>query len=472
MTKPALKLALATALSMGAMALSQARAAPADGEAEFRALFKEMVETDSTFATGSCTDVTEKLAARMEAAGFPAQNIHLFVPEGHPKAGALVTVHPGRDADRKAILLLGHIDVVNADRADWTRDPFTMFEEDGYFYGRGTADMKAQSAIWADSMIRFSQENYQPLRTVKMALTCGEEGLYLNGARWLTENQRDLIDAEFALNEGGAGELDAAGQPIAQTLQAAQKVVMTFEVEATNPGGHSSVPRPDNAIYSLARALDRLSAHDFPVHLIEANRGYFTRMADVVGGETGAAMAAIVADPGDAAANEILNRSPMYHSMLRTTCVATMLSAGHAANALPQRATATVNCRVIPGVTTDEVLATLRQVVDDPEVSVTALREYRPANPAPVTPEILGPAEAVSAAIWPGVPVVPHMATGATDAVSLNAAGIPTYGISGLFRDPDGNGVHGLNERIRVKSVMDGRVFLYQLVKAYADRAD
>lgn len=474
MGKTALTFVVTTALSLGTvMAPQAATAAPADGEGAFRALYKEMVETDSSFDTGSCTAVTEKLAARMKAAGFPAENLHLFVPPEQPKAGAIVAIYPGRDPNAKAVLLLGHIDVVNAKRADWTRDPFIMVEENGYFYGRGTSDMKAQSAIWADTLIRFNQEKYKPLHTVKMALTCGEEGGgFVNGAKWLMDNQRQLVDAEFALNEGGAGELDAAGKPIAQTLQAAQKVVMTYTLEATNPGGHSSVPRPDNAIYSLARALDRLSQFDFPVHFFDANKGYFTRMAKVVGGETGAAMTAIVANPNDAAANATLNKSPMYHSMLRTTCVATLLSGGHAGNALPQRATATINCRVIPGETTEEVLAVLTRVVADPEVKVTAMRGYRPSNPAPVTPKILGTAEKISAKIWPGVPVVPHMATGATDAVSLNAAGIPTYGISGLFRDPDGNGVHGLNERLRVKSVMDGRVFLYQLVKAYADQKD
>lgn len=459
------------AIGSGAF-VSGAHAATAPDAASFRALLKELVETDSSFDTGNCTAVTEKVAARMRAAGFPEQNLHLFVPEGHPKAGALVAVYPGRDPALKAVLMLGHIDVVNARRADWTRDPYAFIEEDGYYYGRGVADMKAQDAIWIDTLLRFQAEKYRPLRTVKMALTCGEEGLYLNGARWLVDNHRDLVDAGIALNEGGYGELDEKGNRIDQTFQAAQKVVMQFTMEATNPGGHSSLPRPDNAIYSLARALDRLSRYDFPVQFIDANRGYFTRMAKVVGGAEGAAMTTIVAKPDDPAANALLNRSPSYHSMLRTTCVATLLSAGHAANALPQRATATVNCRVIPGVTTDEVLATLTRVVDDPEVKVTATRGYRPANPAPVTDKVLGPAIRMSEKVWPGVPVVPHMATGATDAVTLNAAGIPTYGVSGLFRDPDGNGVHGLNERIRVRSVNEGRTFLYGLVKAYADQKE
>jgi acetylornithine deacetylase/succinyl-diaminopimelate desuccinylase-like protein len=449
-----------------------AQAAAKPDDASFRSLLKEMVETDSSFDTGSCTAVTEKIASRMKAEGFPGQNLHLLVPEGNPRAGALVAVYPGRDPKLKAVLMLGHIDVVNARRADWTRDPFAFIEEGGYYYGRGVADMKAQDAIWVDNLLRFQAEKYKPLRTVKMALTCGEEGLYLNGAKWLVDNQKGLIDAGIALNEGGYGELDDKGSRVDQTFQAAQKVVMQFILETTNPGGHSSLPRPDNAIYSLARALDRLSQYDFPVQFIDANRGYFTKMAKVVGGTEGAAMTAIVADPQDKIAGDLLNKSPSYHSMLRTTCVATMLSAGHAANALPQRATATINCRVIPGVPTEDVLATLVKVIDDPEVKVTATRGYKPAAPAPVTDKQLSPAMKVSAQVWPGVPVVPHMATGATDAVTLNAAGIPTYGVSGLFRDPDGNGVHGLNERIRVRSVMEGRKFLYGLVKAYADQRD
>ncbi len=474
MRRSMLNKALLTASAIAcAIAAPAALAAAPPDEASFRALLKDMVETDSSVDTGSCTTVTEKIAARMKAAGFPEQNLHLFVPDGHPKAGALVAIYPGRDPRLKAVLMLGHVDVVNARRTDWTRDPFAFIEEDGYYYGRGVADMKAQDAIWINNLLRFQAEKYKPLRTVKMALTCGEEGGgFLNGAKWLVDNHKDLIDAGIALNEGGYGELDDKGNRVDQTFQAAQKVVMQFTLETTNPGGHSSVPRPDNAIYSLSRALDRLSRYDFPVQFIDANRGYFAKMAKVVGGAEGAAMTAIVADPQDKAASDLLNRSPSYHSMLRTTCVATMLSAGHAANALPQRATATINCRVIPGVPTEAVQAALVKVVDDPEVRVTAGRGYKPTAPAPITARLLAPAIKVSGQIWPGVPVVPHMATGATDAVTLNAAGIPTYGVSGLFRDPDGNGVHGLNERIRVRSVMEGRAFLYGLVKAYADQKD
>ena len=450
-----------------------AHAAPDPGEAQFRAIFQEMVETDTSVESGSCTALTEKVAARMKAAGYPAANLHLFVPEEDPKAGALVAVYPGRDPKLKAVLLLGHIDVVNARRADWTRDPYTLIEEDGYFYARGTADMKAQDAIYVDSLLRYNAANYRPLRTIKMALTCGEEGGFLNGARWLVDKQRDLIDAGFALNEGGYGETDAQGNRTNQNIQAAQKVVMGFTFATTNPGGHSSVPRPDNAIYSLARALDKLGRYDFPVQFIEANRGYFTKMAGIVGGENGAAMKTIVAHPNDERANAVLNKSAIWHSMLRTTCVATTMTAGHAANALPQSASAVVNCRVIPGVTPAEILATLVKVVDDPEVTVTPGRtSYTPSAPAPLTPRIMGPLQAMSQTVWPGVPVVPNMATGATDAVTMNAAGIPTYGVTGLFRDPDGNGAHGLNERIRIRSVMEGRTFLYGLVKAYADQKE
>ena len=466
--------AVAAAGAVAALASTvPAHAAPDPGEAQYRAIFKEMVETDTSVESGSCTVLTDKIAARMKAAGYPEANLHLFVPEGNPKAGALVAVYPGRDPTLKAVLLLGHIDVVNARRADWTRDPYTLIEEGGYFYARGTADMKAQDAIYVDSQLRYHAAKYKPLRTIKMALTCGEEGGFLNGARWLVDNQRDLIDAAFALNEGGYGETDAQGNRTNQNIQAAQKVVMGFTFATTNPGGHSSVPRPDNAIYSLARALDKLGRHEFPVQFIEANRGYFAKMAKIVGGEDGAAMATIVDHPDDVHANAILNRSPNWHSMLRTTCVATMMTAGHAANALPQSASATVNCRVIPGVPPAEILATLVRIVDDPAVTITPGRSgYTSSPPAPLTPRIMAPLQAMSQKIWPGVPVVPNMATGATDAVTLNAAGIPTYGVTGLFRDPDGNGAHGLNERIRIRSVLEGRRFLYGLIQAYADQKD
>jgi acetylornithine deacetylase/succinyl-diaminopimelate desuccinylase-like protein len=414
------------------------------------------------------------MADRLKAAGFPDSDLHIIVPPGRPKDGNLVAVYPGKDPKAKAVLLLAHIDVVEAKREDWTRDPFTFIEEDGYFYARGVADDKAQAAIWTDTLIRYRKAGYKPRRTIKMALTCGEEGGgQVNGARFLAQNHRDLIDAGIALNEGGAGALDETGKRVSHTLLVAEKYPVSFTLEVTNPGGHSSRPRPDNAIYQLARALGRIADYDFPVQFNDANRGFFQRMSKVVGGEQGAAMAAIVANPQDAKADALLSKDPNYHAYLRTTCVATMLQAGHAANALPQRATATVNCRILPGVPIDEVKSTLEKVIGDPQVKVSAgPRMMQAATPPPLTPKVLAPIEKISNEMWPGVPVIPAMEAGATDSTALNAVGIPAYGVSGIFDDPDLGHIHGLNERVRVRSVMEGREFLYRLVKAYADQKD
>ncbi len=462
---------LAAAAMLGAApAAAKPAAKPADTTA-FRALYKQLVETNTSFPGGSCTTAAEQLAARMEAAGFPASGLQLIVPPDHPKDGNLVAILPGRDPAAKAVLLLAHIDVVVAKREDWTRDPYTLVEEGGYFYGRGASDDKAQAAIWADTLIRYAQAGYKPRRTIKMALTCGEDGAATNGAQYLTANFRSLIDAGIALNEGGGGALDAAGKRVVHTVLAAQKTPASYVFEVTNPGGHSSRPVPDNAIYHLARAIDRVADHEFPVQFNDANRGYFTRMADVVGGETGAAMRTLVANPADAAAAALLSRDAGYHAMLRTTCVATMLDAGHAENALPQRARATINCRIFPGVSPDAVRATLTEIVDDPAVKVSPPSLHFPPAPSPpLTAAVLGPVEQVSAQLWPGVPVVPALEAGATDATWLNAAGIPTFGITGIFEEPDLGHIHGLNERLRVTSLYEGREFLYRLVKLYADR--
>jgi acetylornithine deacetylase/succinyl-diaminopimelate desuccinylase-like protein len=449
-----------------------AQPAPRQDEAAFRGLYKELVETRTAFPEGDCTLAATRMATRLKQAGFPDADLHLIVPEGHPKDGNLVAIYPGRDPKAKAVLMLAHIDVVAAKREDWTRDPFTLVEEDGYFYARGSFDDKAQAAIWVDTLIRYRQEGYKPRRTVKMALTCGEEGGgFIDGAQWLTAHNRDLIDAGVALNEGAGGELDAQGKPVDHSFLAAEKRSAGFTFEATNAGGHSSRPVPDNAIYHLIRAVDRVSRYEFPVMLDDANRGYFAKMAKVVGGETGAAMAAIVANPNDAKADAILSKDANYHAMLRTTCVATQMEAGHAPNALPQRARATINCRIFPGVPLEEVEKTLVRLADDPAVKITAPDARFPAAPPPaMSAQVLGPLETISQQMWPGVPVVPVLQPGATDATFLNAAGIPAFGISGLFIDPDLGRIHGLNERIRVKSLMEGRTFLYRLIKAYADQ--
>ncbi len=447
-------------------------ATDSQGLPRFLEIYRELVETNTTLSAGDCTLAAQRMAARLKAAGYPDGDLRVFIPEGHPKEGGLLAVLHGSDSKAKAILMLAHVDVVEAKREDWTRDPFTLIEEDGYFYGRGTSDMKAQAAIWVDNLIRYREENYRPKRTIKLALTCGEEtSRALNGAEWLTKNARDAIDAELALTEGVDGDLDAQGHRIALEILAAEKAFQNFTFESTNPGGHSSRPVPDNAIYHLVRAVDRVSHFEFPVALDDANRGYFTGMSKIVGGEAGAAMAAIVKNPQDAAALAILDQDQNWHAMLRTTCVATMLAAGHATNALPQRATANINCRIFPGDTRDAVRAQLATIVDDPKVSVTIPEVRGPiATPAPLTPHILKPIEKIAHDLWPGIPVVPALEPGASDAQFLNPAGIPTYGISGIFTDPDGGHIHGLNERVRVQSVYEGRTFLYRLVKLYADQ--
>ncbi|HLZ73886.1 M20/M25/M40 family metallo-hydrolase [Phenylobacterium sp.] len=466
-------LAGAALLLTGPAGAQPSAARPDPTQPAFRALYKELVETNTTASAGSCTLAAERMAARLKAAGFPDSDLTVFTAPNFPKDGGLVAVYPGKDPKAKAILLLAHLDVVEAKREDWTRDPFTLIEEDGFFHARGAMDDKAQAAIWVDSLIRYRTEGFHPKRTIKLALTCGEEsGGRLNGATWLVQNRRDLIDAEFALNEGAGGQLDDHGKRIAHTIEAGEKTSQSFTLEVTNPGGHSSRPVPDNAIYRLADALEKIRGYEFPVMLNDANRGYLIQMAKVVGGEQGAAMAAIVANPKDARADAILSKDPSLHTMLRTTCVATMLSAGHAQNALPQRATANINCRIFPGVAREAVRDKLIEVIGDPQVSVSQVRVVREGEaPAPpLTPRVMGPIEKVSAEMWPGVPVVPILQAGATDGKPLTAGGIPTYGVSGIFLEPDLGRIHGLNERVGVQSLYEGREFLYRLVKIYADQ--
>ena len=448
--------------------------APGSGEPAFRALYRELVETNTSASVGSCTLAAERMAARLKAAGYPETDLTLFATPEFPKHGGLVASYPGRDPKLKAVLLLAHIDVVEARREDWTRDPFTLIEEDGFFYGRGVSDDKAQAAVWVDTLIRYRQEGYKPRRAIKLALTCGEEGgSPFNGAAWLVANRRDLIDAEFALNEGAGGQLDNGGRRLTHTIEAEQKSNHTYTLEVTNPGGHSSRPVPDNAIYHLVDAVGRIRNHAFPVQIDPVNSAYLIRMSEVVGGEAGAAMKALVADPANARADVLLSADPNLNRILRTTCVATMLNAGHAPNALPQRAGASINCRIFPGVTREAVRDTLVQAINDPAVTVSevpaALRGADPALP-PLTARIMGPIETLSAQMWPGVPVVRGVQAWATDGRRLTAAGIPTYGVTGLFVEPDLGHIHGLNERIGVRALMEGRAFMYRLVRIYAEQ--
>lgn len=435
----------------------------------FFGLYKELIETNTTLSSGSCTQAAAQIGARLKAAGFADGDITYFSVPEHPKDGGIVAVLPGSDKRAKPMLLLGHLDVVEAKRADWIRDPFKLIEEDGYYYARGAVDDKAMAAVWADSLIRFKTSGYKPKRTIKLALTCGEETTFaFNGAQWLAANKRDLIAAEFALNEGGGGRYDANGKPQLLAIQVGEKAAQNYTFEATNPGGHSSQPTPENAIYELADALEAVRAYEFPVKFTDTTRAFFSATATAMPGPVGDAINRLLANPEDKAADALISRDKAMHSTLRTTCVATLVNAGHAENALPQRATANVNCRIFPGETVEATFAKLKELAG-PKVKVTINQPIRPtAIPPSLDPKIVGPARAVAAKHFPGLPILPLMSTGATDGIFLQAIGIPVYGAPGIFVDTDLNGIHGLNERIRTKSLYEGRDYLYDLVKAYA----
>jgi acetylornithine deacetylase/succinyl-diaminopimelate desuccinylase-like protein len=447
-------------------------AAPLTAEqSAFRDVYEQLIEINTTLSADNCIGAAQAMAARLASAGFPDADIHVIAPPDRPTDGNLVAVLHGTDSSVKGLLLLAHIDVVEAKRADWQRDPFTLIEEDGYFYGRGTADDKAMAAIFVDAMMRYKRAGYRPLRDVKLALTCGEESPNdFDGAKYLVENHRALIDAAFALNEGSGGRLTPEGVRVFNGVQAGEKVYQDYRLEITNPGGHSSRPVKDNAIYRLAAALSRLSAYEFPVEFNDATWQYFDRMATIETGQTAKDMRAILSTPPDGEALARLVADPSHNSILRTTCVATMLDGGHAPNGLPQRAGANVNCRIFPGHTQEEIRQTLTQVVADPGVAVTLVdAPEKVSPPPPLTAAVLEPIETISQDMWPGVPVVPVMAAGATDGRFLTPSGIPTYGVSGLFSDPATTNAHGLNERMRVQSLYEGREFLDRLIKAYAE---
>jgi len=440
------------------------------GQEEFHELYKELIETNTTASSGSCTLAATKIAARLKAVGFADGDLQILIPPGRPDDGNLLAVLHGGDSKAKAIMLLAHIDVVEANREDWERDPFRLVEEDGYFYARGSSDDKAMAASFADALVRYRKEGFKPRRDIKLALTCGEETPdTFNGARWLMSAHRAEMDAAFALNEGAGGRLDG-DKRVYLGIQAGEKVYQDYTLEVTNPGGHSSRPIRDNAIYHLAGGLSKIGLYDFPARLNEATRLHFEKMNPILGAQLGADMKAALAQPTPPGAIAAIARDPGYNSMMRTTCVATMVNAGHALNALPQRARANVNCRILPGEAPEAVMATLAKVMDDPSIHISMAGEKSPVSPPPpLTPQILGPAEAVAHQLWPGVPLIPAMSTGATDGRFLTAGGVPTYGLSGMFGESDGGGVHGLNERIRIRSLYEGREYLYRVVKLYAD---
>jgi acetylornithine deacetylase/succinyl-diaminopimelate desuccinylase-like protein len=429
-----------------------------------REALEQLVNINTTDSVGNTTVAAEAMAQRLLSAGFPEEDVHVLGPDPHK--GNLVTRYRGT-GERPPLLLLAHLDVVEAEREDWSFDPFVFFEEGGSFYGRGTSDDKAMAAIWVVNFIRMRDEGFTPNRDLILALTADEEGGDHNGVLRLLESHRSLIEAAYCLNEGGDGVI-REGRYLSNDIQLSEKTYMTLELEVTNAGGHSSMPEHDNAIYHLAGGLTRLAEYEFPVRLDEITRAYFERSADIEGGLIGAAMRGASARPPDPGSVSRLAQIPRYNALMRTTCVATMLEAGHAENALPQRASATVNCRLLPDDSPDAVRETLADVLADEAISIATTWEPRSAPASPLDPEVLRAVESITETMWPGVPVMPTMATGATDGLYLRNAGIPTYGVSGIFSDIDDSRAHGRDERIGVQQFFDGQEFLYRLVKALA----
>ena len=438
-----------------------------------RDIFRQLIETNTTDSIGNVTTAAEEMEKRMREAGFGGQDIILAGPNDRKKN--LVVRYRGT-GKQKPVLFIGHLDVVEALREDWTTDPFQFVEQDGFFYGRGTEDMKSGDAILVANFIRLKREGYVPQRDLILALTADEEGGNFNGIDWLVKEHRDWIDAAYCINLDGGEFEKLNGKRLLAGLQASEKVYVDYKFESLNPGGHSSVPSPDNAIYHLAGALERLKDFSFPVHMSEITRNYFAQSARFSTGPEAADMRAVAKEPPDAEAIARLSQNPYFNSLLHTTCVATMLSGGHAPNALPQTARANVNCRIFPGEEPDDVRKTLERVANDPKVSVTEVAQIGPGGktipavnvpPSPLLPEVVKAEESVVQSMWPGLPVVATMSTGATDGKFLRIAGIPAYGISCLFYEQDDNRAHGKDERVGVQDFYDGVECGYRLLRAF-----
>jgi len=441
-----------------------------------REILKELIEINTTDSVGNVSAASEAMAKRLRSAGYADSDIFIGGPNDRKKN--MVVRLRGTGA-KQPVLLIGHLDVVEAHREDWTSDPFQLLEKDGYFYGRGVVDMKGSDAIYVLTMMRLKQEGYRPDRDIILALTADEEGGKSNGVDWLLRNHRDLVDAEFSLNADGGGVVTEKGKPFVVAMGASEKLYADYELEVTNPGGHSSLPTPENAIYRLSDALVRLQNYKFPFELNDVTRAFFEQTSKVQTGQTAADMLAVTKTPPDQAAIDRLSKDPFYNSTMHTTCIATRLQAGHANNALPQRATANVNCRILPGHSREQVMNDLIKVVDDPKVSVTLVsngvkvtvlgeREKVAMPPVKLMPAVMDPLQNIAAEMWPGAPVVPTMGTGATDGVYTNPAGIPTYGVCGLAIDVDDDRSHGRDERLPVESYYTGADFYYRYLKAVA----
>jgi acetylornithine deacetylase/succinyl-diaminopimelate desuccinylase-like protein len=436
-----------------------------------REILKQLIEINTTDSVGNVTTAAEAMAKRLREAGFAERDVIVAGPNERKK-NLVVRFHGS--GKRKPVLFIGHLDVVEAKREDWTTDPFQFVEKEGYFYGRGTEDMKEGDAMLVLNFMRLKKEGFAPDRDLILALTADEEGGNFNGVDWLLKQHRDWIDAQYCINlDGGEFEREKNKRVLAG-LQASEKVYADFQFESLNPGGHSSVPSSDNAIYHLAGALSRLRAFSFPVEINEITRNYFEHFSRLTSGQTAADMKAVSQQPPDAAAIERLSANPYYNSLLHTTCVATLLSGGHAPNALPQAARANVNCRIFPGEDPEEVRKTLERVAADPKVTVTMVPEKTADGqliprvsvpPSPLLPEVTEAEESVLNAMWPGVPLVPTMSTGASDGKFTRIAGIPTFGISCMFFDMDDSRAHGKDERVGVQDFYDGVEFNYRLMK-------
>jgi acetylornithine deacetylase/succinyl-diaminopimelate desuccinylase-like protein len=436
-------------------------------------IFKQLIEINTTDSVGNVTTASEAMAQRFRDAGFAESDMQILGPNDRKKN---LVVRLRGTGKHKPLLLIGHLDVVEAEREDWSTDPFSFVEKDGFYYGRGTQDMKSGDAIMATTLIRFKKEGFTPDRDIILALTADEEGGKSNGVDWLLKNHRELIDAEMVFNHDGGGILSEHGKPEMMTVDATEKLYADFQVTTTNPGGHSSLPRPDNAIYSLTNALNRLQRYQFPFELNEITRVYYERMSKVETPERAADMRAILKTPPDAAAIARLSRDPIDNSTLHTTCVATRLSAGHANNALPQRAEAIVNCRILPGHSAEEVRQELIKVFANPAITVRYIDSFgnvfddaassrKSFAPPPLRRDVFGPLEKITEEMWPGTPVIPDMATGASDGVYTMAAGLPTYEISGIAIDRDDIRAHGRDERLGVGSYYKGVDFYYRFLK-------
>ena len=445
-----------------------------------RDIFQQLVEINTTDSTGSTTVAAQAMAKRLLDAGFPPADVAVLGPNDR-KGNLVVRLHGTATGQSKPILIIGHLDVVEARREDWTTDPFQFVEKDGYFYGRGTQDMKVNDAVLMVTLIRFQREGYKPNRDIIVALTADEEGGSFNGVDWLLKNHRDLIDAGFVLNADAGGILTEKGKPIDVEVEATEKLYADFQLTTKNPGGHSSLPVPENAIYHIASALTRLERSPFPFELNPVTRFYFERLSTVESKQKAADMQAILRTPPDADAIARLSADPHYNATMRTTCVATRLNAGHANNALPQTAQAVVNCRILPGHSAEEIRQNLVRTFADPKIAVRFIDpatgeplEHAPDkqtfSPIAPPPEILKPLERVVDGMWPGAPLVPDMENGASDSIYTVAAGLPSYGVSGIAIDHDDIRAHGKDERVRVSSFYDGVEFYYRYLKALTSR--